>query len=87
LADTKERAYAFVGVVEGLTKEEGGLHRSGMKGALVTMRIGARCDVGDEDERGDENEAFGREVRSGPSLGSPTTNPLRMGRLISRAIL
>jgi len=27
------------------------------------------------------------EVRSGPSLGSPTTNPLRMGRLISRAIL
>lgn len=87
MEDAKERAYAFVGVVEGVGKVET-FRRSGIEGALATLRVGEHWGSGGGDDPRGGKEAFaGGEGNVGSSLRSSTTKLVRVGRLLPRGSL
>ena len=62
------------------------LRRSGMEGALTTFRVGEGWGFVGGEDRSEEIFAVGK-GRVGPSLASPRTNPVRVGRLLPRGSL
>lgn len=83
-----ERAYDFVGVAVGLMipeEDSETLRRSDMEGALTTFRVGERWGFVGEN-RLEEIFAVGK-GRVGPSLVSPRTNPVSVGKLLPRGSL